>query len=79
MRHEKPEAVTAVDLDLDRLGSALAYRETGDPFAGEIGHSSPHAGALDPAAGRSLADFLLSLGAALRMVAEVRGLRSVGR
>lgn len=45
-------------LDLTRLGSALAYRETGDPFAGEIGHPSLHTGVLIPGLGAWLAGLI---------------------
>lgn len=51
-------------LDLTRLGSALAYRETGDPFAGEIGHPSFHTTVLVPGAGAWLAGLIARLFAA---------------
>jgi hypothetical protein len=69
----------SMSLDFGRMGAAFGYRETGDPFAGELGQPSLRTGILVPGAGAWLAGLLLRLGAALRAVAEVRGLRSVGR
>lgn len=59
-------------LDLTRLSSALAYRETGDPFAGEIGHPSLHTTLLVPGVGAWLAGLIDRL-------ASARASRPAGR
>ncbi|MDR3513273.1 MAG: hypothetical protein P4L73_16675 [Caulobacteraceae bacterium] len=52
-------------LDLSRLGAGIGYRETGDPFAGEIGLPNPRTGQCAPREAAALGVLIGRLGVAL--------------